>query len=173
MHSILTPLTHSLLPALLLLAACDPESAPVDPQEDQNLATFDDLDFNVFTGQKWDEVGHSHSEDVIVHWPDGRTTVGLETHIEDLKAMFVFAPDTRILEHPIRIADREWTAVTGILEGTFTEPMPTADGGVIEPTGLPFVIPMATVARWSDGTMDEEWLYWDNHLFLVQIGLAQ
>ena len=78
----------------------------------------------------------------------------------------------KVLEHPLRIASGEYTAVSGVLEGTFTEPMPQPDGSFIEPTGQAFVIPMATLARWEEGTMAEEWLYWDNHLFLTQIGLA-
>src|SRR5262245_14911144 len=35
------------------------------------LANFDDLDFRVYTGQQWQDVHLSHSQDVIVHWPDG------------------------------------------------------------------------------------------------------
>src|SRR6266446_9574859 len=72
--------------------------------EKTHLENFDDLDFNVYSNQKWDQLGKSHAKDVVVHWPDGRTTHGIEDHIEDLKAMFVFAPDTRIKEHPVRIA---------------------------------------------------------------------
>lgn len=64
---------------------------------EQHLATFDDLDYNVFTHQKWDELKKSHSKDIVVHWPDGRQTKGIDQHIADLKAMFVYAPDTRIL----------------------------------------------------------------------------
>ena len=141
--------------------------------EQANLANFDDLDFNVFTGQKWDELGRSHSRDVIVHWPDGRTTLGIDVHIEDLKGMFVFAPDTRIQEHPIRIASGRWTAVTGIMEGTFSEPMPIGDGQTIPPTGKTFKLSMATIGRWEDGTMAEEWLFWDNQAFMKQIGLVE
>jgi predicted ester cyclase len=140
--------------------------------EESNLATFDDLDFNVFTGQKWDELGRSHAQDILVHWPDGRTTEGIDVHIQDLQAMFVFAPDTRIEEHPIRIASGHWTAVMGIMEGTFTEPMPIGDGKTIAPTGKAFKLPMATIGRWHDGKMDEEWLFWDNQAFMKQIGLA-
>lgn len=58
------------------------------------IATFDTLDFDVFTNQKWDRLHESHSTDVIVHWPDGHQTKGIEKHIEDLKVMFVYAPDT-------------------------------------------------------------------------------
>lgn len=161
----------------VLVMACD-RGATVDPgelteQEEEHLEIFDDLDFNVFSGQKWDELSHSHSEDVIVHWPDGRTTEGIEPHIEDLKGMFVFAPDTRIEEHPIRIASGEWTSVMGVMKGTFTEPMPQADGSVIEPTGRAFEVPMSTLGHWEGGTMDEEWLFWDNQLFYSQLGLLE
>ena len=138
----------------------------------QYLETFDELDFDVFTNQKWDRLHESHSEDIIVHWPDGRITEGIEPHIEDLKAMFVYAPDTRIEQHPIKIASGKWTSVVGIIEGTFTEPMPLPDGTVIEPTGMSFKLRMVTVGHWNeDGVMDEEYLFWDNLAFMTQIGL--
>lgn len=141
--------------------------------EQANLANFDDLDFNVYSGQKWDQFRKSHHKDIVVHYPDGSTTTGLDPHIEQLKPMFVFAPDTHIKEHPIRIASGEWTAVTGAIEGTFSRPMPTGDGKTIPPTGKKFKLPMATVGRWKDGLMVEEWLFWDNQSFMKQIGLAQ
>ena len=142
----------------------------------KNLATFDDLDFRVYTGQQWQDLHRSHSKDVLVHWPDGHTTKGLERHIEDLKVMFTFAPDNRILEHPVRFgtADGEWTAVTGWLEGTFSKPMALPDGKSIPPTGKSYRIPMATIGHWGkDGIMFEEYLFWDNAEFMKQIGLAQ
>jgi hypothetical protein len=74
-----------------------------------NLDNFDDLDFNVFTNQKWDELQRSHSRDITVHWPDGHSTQGIEKQIEDLKALFVWAPDTRIQEHPVKFGEGEWT----------------------------------------------------------------
>lgn len=138
------------------------------------LDTFDDLDYNVFSNQKWTEFHRSHSKDVTVHWPDGHATKGLEKHIEDLKAMFVWAPDTRVKEHPVKVAQGEWTAVIGIMEGTFTQPMPIGDGKSIAPTGKAFKIRMATFCHWTkDGTMDEEFLFWDNQEFMKQIGLGK
>lgn len=137
-----------------------------------HLKTFDELDFEVFTNQQWERLHESHSQDVIVHWPDGRTTQGIETHIEDLKAMFVYAPDTRIQQHPIKIASGEWTSVIGIIEGTFTEPMPLPDGSSIQPTGKSFKLTMCTVGYWKNGVMVEEYLFWDNLEFMKQIGLA-
>ena len=57
-----------------------------------NIATFDTLDYVVFTQQQWERLHESHSKDVVVHWPDGHQTEGIDKHIEDLKAMFVYAP---------------------------------------------------------------------------------
>jgi hypothetical protein len=139
----------------------------------RNIATFDDLDFNVFSNQKWDELSRSHHKDILVHWPDGHTTTGIEKHIQDLKAMFVYAPDTRIKEHPIKIGQGDFTAVTGIMEGTFTQPMPAPDGKSIAPTGKAFKLSMCTVGRWKDGVMVEEYLYWDNQTYMTQLGLGK
>ena len=152
-----------------------PKVKGMPPVVAKNLATFDDLDFRVYTGQQWADLHKSHSKDVVVHWPDGHATKGIEKHIEDLKVMFTFAPDNRIEEHPVRFgtADGEWTAVTGWLQGTFTKPMALPDGKSIPPTGKAYRIPMATIGHWGkDGVMDEEYLFWDNGEFMKQIGLA-
>jgi hypothetical protein len=142
-------------------------------EQAKNLANFDDLDFNVYSNQKWDELSKSHAPDIVVHWPDGRTTTGIEPHIADLKQQFVFAPDTKIKTHPIKIAQDNYTAVTGVMEGTFSQPMPTADGKRIPPTNKPFKLDMVTIGRWENGVMKEEWLFWDNQAFMQQIGLAK
>ncbi|SPF77759.1 ester cyclase [Pseudoprimorskyibacter insulae] len=140
----------------------------------QRLETFDTLDFEVFSGRQWDRLHESHAEDIKVHWPDGRITEGLDVHIADLEAFFVYAPDTRIETHPIRIGQGEWTGVVGVIEGTFSAPMPIGDGQFIEPTGKPYKLTMATIGHWNDeGVMDEEFLFWDNLTFMRQIGLAQ
>ena len=140
----------------------------------RHIATFDDLDFDVFTHQKWDELKKSHSPDIIVHWPDGHTTKGIEKHIEDLKAMFVYAPDTRILVHPVKFGSGDWTSVIGVMEGTFTKAMPVSNGAPIPPTGRAFKLTMNTIGRWNaQGTMDEEYLFWDNQTYMKQIGLAK
>lgn len=142
-------------------------------EQTKNLATFDDLDFNVYSGQKWDEFGRSHAEDILVHYPDGSTTTGIAAHLDKLKPQFAFAPDTNIKEHPIRLADGNFTSVAGVMEGTFTKPMDIGGGKVIQPTGKAFKLPMLTVGRWENGVMKEEWLYWDNQAFMQQIGLGQ
>ena len=141
----------------------------------KNLATFDTLDFVIFSGQQWVRFHESHADDIIVNWPDGHHTNGLPKHIEDMKAMFVYAPDTRIKVHPIRFGDGtgEWTCVTGVMEGTFTKPMPLGNGKFIQPTGKSFKIPMCTVGHWKNGLMVEESLFWDNQTYMNQMGLGK
>ena len=63
--------------------------------------------------------------------------------------------------------------VLGVMEGTFTKPMPIGDGKTMPPTGKPFKLTMCTVGRWKNGLVDEECLFWDNQSFMKQIGLAQ
>jgi hypothetical protein len=140
----------------------------------RNLAKFDTLDYDVFSHQQWDRFKESHAQDIIVTWPDGHETRGIDKHIEDLKAMFVYAPDTQIKEHPIRIGNGSWTAVAGVMTGTFTKPMPLADGTSIPPTGKKFSLPMATIGHWTEaGVMDREWLFWDNETYKKQLGLIK
>jgi predicted ester cyclase len=139
---------------------------------DKDLKTFDELDFVVFSNQEWTRLHESHSKDVKVNWPDGHFTVGIEKHIEDLKAMFVYAPDTSIKVHPVKLGSGEYTSVIGVMTGTFSKPMPIGDGKFIQPTGKKFSITMCTVGHWKDGVMVEEWLFWDNATYMKQIGLA-
>jgi SnoaL-like polyketide cyclase len=139
----------------------------------KDLVTFDTLDYTVFSNQEWTRLHESHAADVKVYWPDGHMTQGIEVHIQDLKALFVYAPDTRIKEHPIRFGSGKYTAVTGVFEGTFTKPMPVGNGKFIQPTGKAFKMPMATIALWENGVIVEEHLFWDNLTYMKQIGLAK
>ena len=140
----------------------------------KNLQIFDTLDYTVFSNQEWTRLHESHAQDIKVYWPDGHVTTGIEKHIEDLKALFVYAPDTRIKQHPIRFGSGNMTAVTGVFEGTFTKPMPIGNGKFIQPTGRAFNMPMCTIGIWGpDGVMTEEHLFWDNQTYMNQIGLGK
>jgi len=137
------------------------------------LVKFDTLDFTIFSNQQWVRLHESHSKDIKVYWPDGHFTTGIEKHIADLKMMFVYAPDTKIKEHPIRFGSANFTAVTGVMEGTFTKPMPLGNGKFIQPTGKSFKLPMCTIGIWKDGVMVEEHLFWDNQTYMNQLGLGK
>ncbi|HYQ87986.1 MAG TPA: ester cyclase [Bacteroidota bacterium] len=138
-----------------------------------HLIRFDSLDFDVYSHAQWDLLGVSHDDNIIVTYPDGHQTTDIKAHIEELKPMFVFAPDTRIVEHPIRFGSGDWTCVTGYILGTFSKPMPVGNGKTIPATGKTFKLPMCTVGHWKNGKMIAENLYWDNQTFMKQIGLAK
>lgn len=137
------------------------------------LEKFDELDYEAFSKQNWDLFHKTHTDDVVVVWPDGHETKGFDKHIEDMKYMFSYAPDTKITAHPVKVASGEWTAVIGVMSGTFSKPMVTADGKTIQPTGKKFKLQMATFAHWKGDKFDKEILIWDNQTFMKQIGLAQ
>ena len=139
----------------------------------KNLQTFDTLDFTVFSNQQWIRLHESHAKDIKVNWPDGHFTLGVDRHIADLKAMFVYAPDTKIKIHPVRFGSRNMTCVTGVMTGTFTVPMPVGEGKFIQPTGKTFSLPMCTVGIWKNGVMIEEYLFWDNQTYMNQLGLGK
>lgn len=138
-------------------------------EQTRNLKNYDDLDFRVYSGQKWDELHLSHAKNIVVHYPDGSVKTGIDDHIARLKPQFTFAPDTKIRVHPIRMADGNYTAVEGVMEGTFSQPMDLGDGKTMAPTGRTFKLPMVKIGRWEKGVMVEEWLFWDNAAFMAQI----
>lgn len=142
---------------------------------EQRLLKFDTLDYEYYSNQKWDMFKHNHADNIKVYYPDGFITEGLyPQHIDMLTPMFVFAPDTKIEQHPVKFGSGDWTTVIGIMEGTFSKPMPIGNGKTIPPTGKKFKLSMATVAHWGpDGKMTEEYLFWDNQSFMKQIGLAK
>lgn len=177
-----TAISIILLGLLVTLAGCS-NSADMEELKkfrdeqaltEQRLARFDSLDYQIYSNQKWDLFSISHDENIKVYYPDGSITVGLyPKHIDALTPMFVFAPDTKIKEHPVRFGSGDWTAVIGEMEGTFSQPMPIGDGKFIQPTGKKFKLSMATIGHWKDGKMIEEYLFWDNQTFMKQIGLAE
>ena len=139
----------------------------------KNLATFDTLDYTVFSNQDWTRLHESHANEIKVNWPDGHSTVGLEKHISDLRAMFTYAPNTSIKQHAVRFGNGNMTCVVGEMTGTFTAPMPVGIGRFIQPTGKSFSLPMCTVGIWKDGKMIEEYLFWDNQSYMNQIGIEK
>ncbi|HEX9255857.1 MAG TPA: ester cyclase [Candidatus Angelobacter sp.] len=163
----------SLLLALPFSASLSKAAPKAKDSVGQHLKTFDELDFDVYSNQKWDRLQESHADDILVTYPDSHQSKGLKAHIDELKPLFVFAPDTKITTHPIKFGSDDWTCVTGVMTGTFTKPMPAGDGKTIPPTGKSFKINMATVGHWKNGKMIEESLFWDNQEFMKQIGLGK
>ena len=153
--------------------ASPPFPANLTAEERAHLDTFDTLDFEVFTTHDWARLAESHAPNIRVHFPDGHYTDGIDQHIADMAAWFEWAPDMNIRVHPLRLAKDNLTAVMGVLKGTFSQPMPDGKGGTIAPTGKAFAIDMVTVGIWNrQGTMGEEFLFWDNQTFYAEMGLG-
>jgi hypothetical protein len=107
------------------------------PEEQANLDRFDKLDFNGWNNRNWTLFKELHSPGVFVDI-NGNTTSGIEEHLQSSMAAVSAAPDLKILDHPIKIAAGDWTAVTGILPGNLT---------------------MFTLAHWEDGRIAKEYLW--------------
>ena len=139
-----------------------------------NLKRFDQLDFEAYSERKNMKLFREiHCPDVKVVFPDGRTTQGIEQHVTDINGLFNGTPDSRITAHPIAFGSGEWTVTTGVMEVTFSEPMKLPDGKTISPTDKKVKMPMATIARWKNGCIAEEHLFWDNAEYMKQLGLTK
>ena len=98
---------------------------------------------------------------------------GSKTHIAELKPQFVFAPDTRIREHPVKI--QSWRMDLGArLDGGDGLPADAnAERAHRTYRAKKFKPLMSTVGHWKSGVMDEEFLFWDNASFMKQIGFGE
>jgi hypothetical protein len=108
------------------------------PQEQANLIRFDKLDFEGWNNRNWTLFEELHSPNVLVVDFNGNTTRGIEQHLQWAVAAVAADPESKILTHPIKIAAKDWTAVTETLPGNLT---------------------MITLARWEDGRIAEEYLF--------------
>jgi hypothetical protein len=111
------------------------------PEEQANLVRFDIIDFEAWNNRNWTLFQELHSPDVLVVDSNGNTTRGIEQHLQWAMAAVAADPESRVLAHPIKIAAKDWTVVTGTLPGNLT---------------------MVTVARWEDGRIAEEYLFLQN-----------
>jgi len=143
-------------------------------QVQANLKRFDQLDFEAYSERKNMKLFRElHCPDVKVVFPDGRTTQGIDQHVTDINNLFNGTPDSRITAHPIAFGSGEWTVTTGVMEATFSEPLKLPNGQTIAPTGKKVKMPMATIAKWKNGCIAEEHLFWDNAEYMKQLGLAK
>jgi len=65
-------------------------------------------------------------------------TEGIEAHVDACKYAIDANPDGKVVSHPIKIAQGEWTAVVGEIAGGSK---------------------MVTIARWRDGAIAEEYIF--------------
>ena len=114
-----------------------PITAADSATAEENLALFDQLDFEAWNDRDWDLFRQLHADDVHVEG-FGQTTEGIEAHLAWAQAFVAQVPDSKIVAHPIRIGAGDWIAVTGV----------SNDGST-----------SATIARWENGQIAEEYLF--------------
>ncbi len=114
-----------------------PITAADSATAEENLALFDRLDFEAWNNRDWDLFRQLHADDVHVEG-FGQVTDGIDDHLAFAQAFIAQFPEAKVVAHPIRIGAGDWTAVTGLLN----------DGST-----------MATIARWENGRIAEEYLF--------------
>lgn len=138
---------------------------------DEHLKAFDRLDFESWNKKDMDVFEEIHASNVIVYYPDGSKTEGYEAHEKWARGFFE-SFDSKIHTHPVKTATGDWTSVVGEMEVTFARPLKTADGQTVPPTNKTWKGRMCTVARWKNGRIEEEILFWDNAAMMKGVGLA-
>ena len=138
----------------------------------KNLKTFDDLDLIAFNNRDMEHIRQIHAENVKVYNPDGTITEPMDPHAEELQFLFDTF-DFKVAEHIVGFGYGEWTAGISISKGKWAKPLTMPDGTVLQPTGKSVSVKIATIARWENGRIAEEYLFWDNADWNRQIGLSQ
>ena len=138
----------------------------------ENLLLMKTLD-DAWNAQDWETFNKRHAEETDIYWPGqkdpthGRTAHRLES-IEFFKSI-----ENHIENDPYKIqfGQGEWTCTVARWKGKMVGPMKMPDGRVVSPTGKTFDLEFCTVARWKDGEIVEEKLFYDQMSFLKQIGV--
>ena len=143
--------------------------------EERNMELFQTLD-NAWNAQDQDVFVARHKPDVVVYWPGKpEPTRGIEDHLAESIDFWNTFPDQHLDNDPYKVffASGDWTCSIAHFTGTMKGPMKQADGSEIPPTGKSFDIDFCTVARWHEGQIVEENLFYDLVTFMKHIGLGQ
>jgi hypothetical protein len=129
-----------------------------------------------WNARDWDTFDAYHDHDsVVVYWPDRQSapTLGGPDHRAESERFCRAFPDNKV-KHPydVLFGEGDFTTFVTRFAGTFTGPLELPDGTAIQPTGKSFDVIFSTTARWHDGRIVEEYLFYDSGTFMKQIGLA-
>lgn len=141
--------------------------------EQRNMELMQTLD-DAWNAQDLDTFAKRHKDDTVVRWPGQPATHGVAAHRAEAIAFFKTFPDQHLDNRPYKvlIARGDWTCSVAHFTGSMTGPMTGADGTVIPATGKKFDVDFCTVARWDNGQIVEENLFYDLVTFMKQIGLG-
>jgi hypothetical protein len=138
----------------------------------RHLEIFDELDLVAFNKRDMKRIGEIHADNVTVHNPDGTRTSPFPPHAKELQFLFDTF-DFKVAKHIVGFGHGEWTAGISVSEGKWVKPITLKDGTVLKPTGKSVSLKIATIARWKNGRIVEEYLFWDNADWNRQIELKQ
>jgi hypothetical protein len=129
-----------------------------------------------WNARDWDTFDAYHDQsDVVVYWPERRAapTMGGRNHRAEAERFCRAFPDNKV-HHPYQVlfGDADFTCFVTRFTGSFTGPLELPNGTVIQPTGQSFDVLSSSTARWRNGRIIEEYLFYDSGTFLEQIGLA-
>jgi ketosteroid isomerase-like protein len=146
------------------------ETMTVEERNMQLMQTLDDA----WNSQDMETFAKRHKPDVVVRWPGKPPTNGVDAHRQESLDFFRTFPDQRIGNRPYRVffANGDWTCSIARFTGTMKGPMQGPDGKQLPPTGKSFDVEFCTVARWDNGQIVEENLFYDLVTFMRQIGLG-
>ena len=145
------------------------DAIPSESRNQQLMVTLD----NAFNARDWKTFERMHAREVVVHWP-GWATEGAHDHRRECADLCAAFPDCAVDNdpYPVLFAAGDWTCMVTSFHGTMTGPMRGPDGQSILPTGKRFSVPFCTVARWANGQIVEEHLFYDVAGMMNQIGLG-
>jgi ketosteroid isomerase-like protein len=143
----------------------------MDATAQKNMELMQTLD-DAWNAQDWDTFDKRHKPDVVVRWPGKPPTRGRKDHRAESIDLFKTFPDNHVGNRPYKVffAHGDWTCSIARFTGTMKGPMPGADGKEIAPTGKSFEVDFCTVARWENGEIVEENLFYDMVGVMRQIG---
>ena len=133
------------------------------------MQTLDDA----WNAQDWDTFVARHAEDTVVYWPGQvEPTRGVHNHKAESIAFFkTFENKLDNRPHRVLIAEGDWTCSIARWTGKMIGPMKGANGETIPATNQTFELEICTVARWKDGQIVAENLFYDQVGVMRQIGV--
>lgn len=133
------------------------------------MQTLDDA----WNNQDWDTFVARHAEDTAVYWPgQPEPTRGVQNHRQESIEFFkTFENHLDNRPYKVLIADGDWTCSIARWTGRMTGPMKGPNGQQIPATNKSFELEFCTVARWKDGQIVEENLFYDQVGLMRQIGV--
>ena len=142
--------------------------------EQKNMELMQTLD-DAWNAQDWDTFDKRHKPDVVVRWPAQPPTHGRHDHRAEGVQMFKTFPDNKVAQPSVQnvLRQRRLDVLDCPIHGDDEGPDDRAGGTEIPPTGKSFEVDFCTVARWDNGEIVEENLFYDVVGLMSQIGVGK